>query len=111
MLPRGTFARGCAMWDLPKPTNEDQGTVDSSVSEQNLQTMSINNVSSYTLACTVNGTPVSFLIDTGAGVCLLKSEVWERVKSKGDTLKPITAHRLVGLMVYQLRYKGQLQSN
>ena len=102
----GHFARGCAIQNLPKPTNEDQGTVDSSVSEQNVQTMSINNVSSYTLACTVNGTPVSFLIDTGAGVCLLKSEVWERVKSEGDTLKPITAHRLVVVDDIPIKVQG-----
>ena len=63
-------------------------------------------MSSYTLACIVNGTPVSFLIDTGAGVCLLKSEVWERVKSEGDTLKPITAHQLVGVDGIPIKAQG-----
>ena len=62
-----------------------------------MQTLSINNVSSYTLSCEVCGTPVSFLIDTGAGVCLLKDEVWNKVKPEGSILKPLKVHRLVGV--------------
>ena len=86
------------MQDIPKQFDEqEQQALGSGISGQNVQNMSINNVSSYTLTCVVNGTPVSSLIDTGAGVCLLKSEVWEKVKSKADTIEPITAHRLVGI--------------
>ena len=68
--------------------------------------MSINSVSSYTLSCAVNGTPVSFLIDTGAGVCLIKTQVWERVKSKADTLEPDTSHRLVGVDGIPIKVQG-----
>jgi len=57
----------------------------------------INSVSSYTISCAINGTPVSFLIpvDAGAGVCLLRNEVWKQVKSDSSILKPITAHWLL----------------
>lgn len=72
----GHFAKGYAVKHKPisvakqeiKPT-------------QNTHTLSIKNVSSYTLTYEVYGTPVSFLIDTGAGVCVLKDEVWNRLKA------------------------------
>ena len=103
----GHFARGCTMRDIPKQFNEqEQQALGSGISGQNVQNMSINNVSSYTLTCIVNGTPVSSLIDTGAGVCLLKSEVWEKVKSKADTIEPITAHRLVGVDGIPIKVQG-----
>ena len=95
------------MRDIPKQFNEqEQQALGSGISGQNVQNMSINNVSSYTLTCVVNGTPVSSLIDTGAGVCLLKSEVWEKVKSKADTVEPITAHRLIGVDSIPIKVQG-----
>ena len=95
------------MRDIPKQFSEqEQQALGSGISGQNIQNMSVNNVSSYTLTCVVNGTPVSSLIDTGAGVCLLKSEVWEKVKSKADTIEPITAHRLVGVDGIPIKVQG-----
>ena len=49
---------------------------------------------------------MSFLIDTGAGVCLIKTQVWERVKSKADTLEPDTSHRLVGVDGIPIKVQG-----
>ena len=54
----------------------------------------------------MNGTPVSSLIDPGAGVCLLNSEVWEKVKSKADAIEPITAQRLVGVDGIPIKVQG-----
>ena len=39
--------------------------------------------------------PVSFLVDTGAGVSLLKGTVWDRKKPQNHNLKTVTVHRLV----------------
>ena len=90
----------------PKQLTDKQNTIDSK-SEQNVPTIiSINSESSYTLLCAINGTPISFLIDTGAGVSLLKSEVWERVNGNPNTLKPITAHRLVGVDGIPIKVRG-----
>ena len=66
----GHYARGCVVKQKPSLITE-QETVDSTPSTQSMQTLSINNVSRYTLTCKVYGIPVSFLIDTGAGVCPL----------------------------------------
>ena len=63
-------------------------------------------MSSYTLTCIVNRMPVSSLIDFGVRVCLLKSEVWEKVKSEDDTIEPITAHRLVGVDSIPIKVQG-----
>ena len=79
------------MINPPEQVSKKQNTTDSNL-KQSVPTISINNVSSYAISCAINGTPASFLIDTKAGVCLVKSEVWERVKSNPNTLKPITAH-------------------
>jgi len=103
----GHYARGCAMSNAPRKTNQDQRNLEcASTQENNLQAIAINNVSSYTLLCTVNNLPVSFLIDTGAGVCLLKSEVWERVKSVANKLEPIIAHRIVGVDGIPIKIQG-----
>ena len=54
---------------------------------------------------------MSFLIDTGAGVCLIKTEVWERVKSKADILEPDSSHRLVGVDGIPIKYRDLPQFN
>ena len=70
--------------------------------------MSINNVSSYILSCEVHGTPVSFLIDTGAGVSLLNKEVWDRIQLKAGDLNLVTNHRLVEVDGIPLKVQGSL---
>ena len=54
----------------------------------------------------VNGISVSFLIDTAAGVCLIKTDVWERVKSEADTLEPVTSSRLVRVDGIAIKVQG-----
>ena len=41
--------------------------------------------------------PVSCLIDTGAGVSLLRGGVWDRIRPNNCKPSPVTAHRLVGV--------------
>jgi len=89
----GHYARGCASQtqiasqQLTNKTNQqesdDRGdpTRDTKLDNPILnQYKSINNVSSYFLSCKVHGTPVSFLIDTGAGVSLLNKMVYDRIQ-------------------------------
>ena len=91
----GHLARGCAQ---PRQVPQERGTNTNYTHEQNVpQTFSINNVSSYSLLCDIYHTPVTFLIDTGAGVSLLNKEVWDKVKPSEVVLSPVTAHRLVGV--------------
>ena len=105
----GHYARGCVVKQKPSLITE-QETVDSTPT-QSMQTLSINNVSSYTLTCKVYGTPVSFLIDTGAGVCLLKDEVWNKVKPEGSILKPLKVHGLVGVDGIPIKVQGSATIN
>jgi len=46
----------------------------------------------------------------GAGVCLLKDEVWNKVKPEGSILKPLKVHGLVGFDGIPIKFKGVLQS-
>jgi len=71
----GHFASGRA---TKHKANKNYEIADKKPTQSMLTTLSINNMSSYTLSCEVFGTPVSFLIDTVAGVCLLRQEVWDR---------------------------------
>ena len=105
----GHYARSCVVKQKPSLITEKE-TVDST-STQSMQTLSINNVSSYTLTCKVYGTPVSFLIDTGAGVCLLKDEVWNKVKPKGSILKPLKVHGLVRIDGIPIKVQGSATIN
>ena len=65
--------------------------------EQFSNSVPINNVSSYVLSCSIGGHIVSFFVDPGAGVSLLDTDVWDRLKSKEDTILPAMSHRLVGV--------------
>ena len=65
--------------------------------ELNTPPFSINNVSSYLLSCRICNNPVSFLVDTGAGVSLLSKPVWDKINPTKAGLNPIVTHRLVGV--------------
>lgn len=67
---------------------------------------SINNVSSYLLPCSMYNVPVSFLIDTGAGVSLLQGSVWDKIRPKDHKLRTVTVHRLVGVDGIPIRVRG-----
>ena len=59
----------------------------------------------------MHGTPVSILIDTGAGVCLLTDEVWNKVKPEGSVLKPLKVHGLVGVDGIPIKVQGSATIN
>ena len=101
------FARGCAQ---PRP-NISQETARTNPVELNVPpTFSINNVPSYLLSCSIYNSPVSFLIDTGAGVSLswllLSKLVWDRIKPTKGGLNLIVTHRLVGVDGVPIKIEG-----
>ena len=100
----GHYARGCAMPGRRANLPPRQGNATTSENiryihtpEQFSHSVPINNVSSYVLSCSMGGHIVSFLVDTGAGVSLLNKDVWDKLKSKQDTIFPAMSHRLVGV--------------
>ena len=116
----GHFAQGCAQ-ARPRnatPVQQEAATVGnttqnaphtSSLPEQNVpQTFTINNVSSYVLSCNIYNTPVSFLVDMGAGVSLLNKEVWDKLRQAEDTLKPVVTQRIVGVDGIPIRIEGSV---
>ena len=54
----------------------------------------------------MNNVPVSFLIDTGAGVSLLQGNVWDKIRSKDQKLMTVTLQRLVGVDGIPIRIRG-----
>ena len=69
-------------------------------------TFSINNVSSYLLSCNIYNSPVSFLIDTGAGVSLLSNSVWNKIKPAKERFNLMVTHRLVGVDGVPVKVEG-----
>ena len=59
--------------------------------------VNINNVSSYFVVGKVFETPVSFLVDTGAGVSLLRGDVWDRAVPGNTKMELKGTYRLVGI--------------
>ena len=57
----------------------------------------INNVSSYFVVGKVFETPVSFLVDTGAGVYLLQGDVWDRAVPGNTKMELKGTYKLVGV--------------
>ena len=45
----------------------------------------------YYFDCTINCVQVSFLVDTGAAVTLIRRDLWERVTENPETLQPSSA--------------------
>ena len=54
----------------------------------------------------VYGCPVSFLLDTGSAVTLIRKDVWQSLGARGAALKPWTGHRLVGVGGEELPVQG-----
>ena len=100
----GHFAKGCAQPRQSAP----QGTLMTNypVELNTPPTFSINNVSSYLLSCRIYNSPVSFLVDTGAGVSLLSKPVWDKIKPTKAGLNPIVTHRLVGVDGVPIKVDG-----
>ena len=52
--------------------------------------------------------PVSFLIDTGAGVSLLQGNIWDKIRSDDHKLTTVTLQRLVGVDGMPIRVRGSI---
>lgn len=50
--------------------------------------------------------PVSFLIDTGAGVSLLNGEIWDKIEPNNINIKATRFHNLVGVDGHPFRVRG-----
>ena len=94
----GHYARGCAATRNPGGSNAGGSTQQTEPHMHSLvKQFSINNVSSYLLPCSMYNVPVSFLIDTGAGVSLLQGNIWDKIKSDDYKLTTVTLQHLVGV--------------
>ena len=54
-----------------------------------------NDVSSYVVVEKVFETPISFLVDTGAGISLLRGFVWDRAVPENTKMELKQTYRLV----------------
>jgi len=115
----GHFAIGYAK-DAPRalPSPQTEGEVslpmsqvcDSSCSSPDNATctIAINSVSNYTVCARLFSKEVSFLVDTGAAVSLVSSEVWDRIKpSSAPRMNPVGL-RLVGVDGAPLHIRGSV---
>ena len=62
-----------------------------------MQDVNINNISSYFVLGCVYKCPVSFLVDTGAGVSLLRGDIWEKALPHSSACDLQGACRLIGV--------------
>ena len=87
------------------PIHKDQ-TLHESVA-QDISTITVSNVSNYSIRVNIGGICVSFLVDTGAAVSLIDGKVCDSItKLKGNvTLNPFTT-RLVGVDGVPLQVRG-----
>ena len=61
----------------------------------NIPNVYVNNISSYIVVGKVLETPMSSLVDTGAGVSLLRGDIWDRVMPENNGMDKEAAYRLV----------------
>ena len=54
-----------------------------------------NSSNGYRVSGRVNGHTIPFLVDTGAGMTLLRESTWEQIQSQATPLKPWTGRQLV----------------
>ena len=59
--------------------------------------VNINNVSSYFVVGKLFETPESFLVNTGAGISLLRGDVWDRAMPENIKMELKGTDRLVGV--------------
>ena len=57
----------------------------------------------------MNGHTIPFLVDTGAGMTLLRESTWEQIQSQATPLKPWTGRQLVSVNGSLLQVRGQTQ--
>ena len=65
----------------------------------------------YRVSGEINGGEVTFIIDTGAPVTLLRTDTWERVKKTGTGLEKWTGPSLVGVDGKAICIRGKVNVN
>ena len=66
----------------------------------------VNPSSSFSVAATINNVPVTFLLDTGSALTILRKSIWDRCKQPDDKLEPWNQQSLVGAEGTTLRVYG-----
>ena len=66
----------------------------------------VNPSSSFSVAATINNVPVTFLLDTGSALTILRKSMWDRCKQPDDKLEPWNQQSLVGAEGTTLRVYG-----
>jgi len=100
----GHYARGCAT-NVNQQGSRDGGTLTyGGLYIPDVQ--GVNNVQSYFVLGKVYSSPVSFLVDTGAGVSLIRGDVWDKAVPSNYKQKLQTANSLVGVDGSPLQLRG-----
>ena len=76
-----------------------------------MQDVSINTVSSYFVLGYVFDCPVSFLVDTGAGVSLIRGDIWEKAVPHNSARDLQGACRLVKVDGIPIKVRGTASVN
>ena len=66
----------------------------------------VNPSSSFSVAASINDVPVTFLLDTGSALTILRKSIWDRCKQPDDKLEPWNQESLVGAEGTTLRVYG-----
>ena len=66
----------------------------------------VNPSSSFSVAATINNVPVTFLLETGSALTILRKSIWDRCKQPDDKLEPWNQQSLVGAEGTTLRVYG-----
>ena len=67
---------------------------------------SVNPTASYSIQGHIQGTPATFLVDTGSVISIVKSAVWTQSDPKCQQLTPYTGRQLVGVEGTPLSVRG-----
>ena len=102
----GHYARGCA-------AGRFETTDDESVSKEHrrFNISPVNPASAFQIPGNANGVPTQFLIDTGAGVSLLRKDVWDKQSSTEAILESWNGSVLVGVDGSPLDVLGTCETN
>ena len=104
MASQGTLLERCAQSRQTAPQEAPRNNYP--VELNNPPKFSMNNVSSYLLSCSIYNSPMSFIIDKGAGVSLLSKSVWDKIKPAKERFNPMVTHRLVGADGVPIKVEG-----
>ena len=101
--------------DTSAPSVNGQ-TLDGITGEANLSSMeqlesttvlSVTATSFYSINDHIQGMPVTFLVDTGSIITIVKTTVWTQADPNCHQLKPYQGHQLVGVERTPLSVRGE----